>query len=691
MAVFKQIVQVNNGNTGWTRGDVITALEQVFANLGWHGGSAKTGVVQSVIPPYYSGTTPGWYNQIPAVTSPAVNNKAWTVTVSGSAYSFTQTAGTGGINGNNANIVCNQGDTISFNITATGSPFYIVWDNTGGYSASKVLNGDYSSAPTYSVTTSDKLTLGSTLIKNLPSAQGVENGTVTWDTTNVLNGTYYYVCGTNSAMTGTITVNPRPAGSSGVELADALGARDNGWFGAYNHNCFYDYTVPASGGKSAATFRVYRNSNGRISGINIIKAQETYGWNGNESFTIPGDQIGGSTPTHDVVFGVLSSTNPSIRVTDLGAGTSFYQKNTSEGWAVLRAVNNSNKRFGTTYYTFSITPNVFDRLAINSGPNWLFANTKRPYSYNDTYGPGSNSSQAFDTPGCFEGVAGVEFSEGYRNINISGPYNYSKYSWNNYCRSSSPTSYPLAIRVYRAQSPQDGNFAIIQFTQTVNTIVETYATFFLHYGPNYGAGIWDLDHVYQGGWTYVASESNEVVSLRTTGQHGGFSSYYTVDTESQASTYRRSRESLYGYQRDISVYDGNEAALISKYQNNIYNDSSEPSSMGVIYYRSSSVDSKAISARPGEYNFSSSSNYYKAIKGLPLCISMIPQPYYLPDDFTMIQFLTTPGQAQFRTGDTITISPSESYEIVMSSYRNDQTDPFGASCAKGIAFCCRVV
>ena len=34
MAILKSVVDVNNGNTGWDKSDVLDALETVFANLG---------------------------------------------------------------------------------------------------------------------------------------------------------------------------------------------------------------------------------------------------------------------------------------------------------------------------------------------------------------------------------------------------------------------------------------------------------------------------------------------------------------------------------------------------------------------------------------------------------------------------------------------------------------------------------
>jgi hypothetical protein len=51
---------------------------------------------------------------------------------------------------------------------------------------------------------------------------------------------------------------------------------------------------------------------------------------------------------------------------------------------------------------------------------------------------------------------------------------------------------------------------------------------------------------------------------------------------------------------------------------------------------------------------------------------MVPCPYYLPDDFVMLQVSTTPGLTQFRTGDTVTVGGTETYEIIRGSYQTQQ-------------------
>ena len=74
MAILKSVVDVNNGNTGWTKSDVLDALETVFANLGWNNGTAASGVPCVIKAPGWSGgnssqdlnkysnTASQWYN-----------------------------------------------------------------------------------------------------------------------------------------------------------------------------------------------------------------------------------------------------------------------------------------------------------------------------------------------------------------------------------------------------------------------------------------------------------------------------------------------------------------------------------------------------------------------------------------------------------------------------------------------------
>ena len=75
-------------------------------------------------------------------------------------------------------------------------------------------------------------------------------------------------------------------------------------------------------------------------------------------------------------------------------------------------------------------------------------------------------------------------------------------------------------------------------------------------------------------------------------------------------------------------------------------------------------------------------NHNAVIKGIPISSQIVPCPYYLPDDFVLIQFdHASPGQ-NIQQYDTITISGSEVYSVIDGAY--NQTNR-----TRGILFCAR--
>ena len=75
----------------------------------------------------------------------------------------------------------NAGDTLVFNVNASGHPFYVKTSPTTG--------------------TGNQVTTGTI------DGNGASIGTVTWDTTGVTPGTYYYICQFHSGMVGQIIVS----------------------------------------------------------------------------------------------------------------------------------------------------------------------------------------------------------------------------------------------------------------------------------------------------------------------------------------------------------------------------------------------------------------------------------------------------------------------------------------------------
>ena len=115
----------------------------------------------------------------------AADDYEWNVVDNGAntAYSFTRVSATGTASGNNISITNERNDVLTFNVNASGHPFWIV---------SQLTNGAYDSQ--YIVT--------SNITNN-----GTDNGTIVWNTKDVPPGTYYYICSSHATMQGTITVS----------------------------------------------------------------------------------------------------------------------------------------------------------------------------------------------------------------------------------------------------------------------------------------------------------------------------------------------------------------------------------------------------------------------------------------------------------------------------------------------------
>lgn len=763
MAILKNVVQVNNGNTGWTKTNVLNALEQTFTNLGFHGGSQVNGVVCCTLPPgssspHYAGgnINSAWRFCGGGTTAGAASyfeprNYRYFTTTSGSSYVFQQIMLSVNVNYNNADafalseyVGVNTGDAVVFDCASTinisgggtlvnGTTYYVIVINNTAFKLATTYENAIAGTAIDITTSSPNIsqvtfTVGSPLVnpnftikqsdtikfslntpghplflqdtagaynsarllnstnfstslgyRDMPVNLGSSSGEISWDTKGWQQGNYYYVCQHHSTMTGTITVLP----NTYTQMDQGL----NG-FNLFPH---WDYTVPASGLRSSLQLRVFRfprnyTHDKAISGVEVLSVN-TSGWSNEESFTIPGDQIGSTTPAGDLTFGVNNATTPSIAVTNLGAGVNFYQKFTNQSKAILKVINDPSKTYGTTYYGFSFNPNNSYELMLSSGSSWEHFN----------YNPNSSTDSA---NGRFGGLYGLDIS---LNNNGVFSYNTSVGREHSFASSSTPTAYPLKIITYRAQAPQDTNFAIIQFVQTINASDVPYFTFFLHKGSNYGAGIWDLNHVWQGGYNqiYPSSGAGEGITLVV---HAP-SRYNSREDPNNLSSVKR--ECLYGYFRDATDTDQSRAMMTIK--NNLFTDntlidnyySNETPANILPYYRNSQYDKGTYtnsSSNPANYNdfvssssVSSNVNFYKPLKGIPLNSMFAPCPYYLPDDFVTIPFVVSPGATLVRVGDTVTVSSSEVYEVVTASYTTNQTtyDGISQNTSKGIAFCAR--
>ena len=114
----------------------------------------------------------------PAPSAPS-QSYAFTVTAVGiSHYDVTGSDKNGSVSGNDPTITVNTGDTLTFNVSVSGHPFWVKTVPTTGTN-----NG----------------VAGVT-------GNGNSTGTITWDTTGETAGTYYYICQYHSGMLGSIVL-----------------------------------------------------------------------------------------------------------------------------------------------------------------------------------------------------------------------------------------------------------------------------------------------------------------------------------------------------------------------------------------------------------------------------------------------------------------------------------------------------
>ena len=104
---------------------------------------------------------------------PAIaESKSYKINVSAEDYRIYILNGTdrnGSVSGNDPTVTVNKGDTIIFDVDASRHPFYIKTEFSRG-SGNQVITGKLSGTP------------------------GTQSGKLSWNTTGVSAGKYYYVC-----------------------------------------------------------------------------------------------------------------------------------------------------------------------------------------------------------------------------------------------------------------------------------------------------------------------------------------------------------------------------------------------------------------------------------------------------------------------------------------------------------------
>ena len=562
----------------------------------------------------------------------------------------------------NATINLKLGDTINFDSSAaTGSGTFNLVKNSESYDASKLLTSEisYQNSPTGQGTTSTEWnTRGYYQTESealYPDPSYAEGAGTSLDDYGIVK--YKYADSGDVNRKGEIVLEPFLSSNFASYVA-----------------AYWKYTVPGDGstiggggaGKDLK-LRIYRGTTVAINNTSICAItihSATDGWSDNAQFTIPGDQIGGVAGVNDLTFGTNSDETgsnadgrPSIKVTNLGSGANFYQKSNHGSFAVAKVEHDSTKNFGTTYYGFGLAPNDGNGLpvaemVVTSGSGWRYINQDGIHS--------TSTSENTTDFGRYVGKLGLDYQLAYQNLSRQTGST-SNYTVLQYGNSNTPHLYPLKIIIYRDNA--DTDFAVIQFVQVQSEEQVPYATFSISRGTQHGSGVYDLDYVYQD--TLLEFRNNVARTITFSYCNTTYTSRLRGVIE-PASDRSVARAASYGYMRQA---EGNTQYRISTdYTNNIGTFNTYPNlSQVVTYYRNSDYDQYS------NVGISTHANYYKPMKGIPVANTIMPVPYYLPDDFVLLQVSTTPTVVEFKPGDTVTISGSEIYEVILSSVETGQT------------------
>ena len=442
---------------------------------------------------------------------------------------------------------------------------------------------------------------------------------------------------------------------------------------------YYDVRQESSTGiGTGASFCIDRASDGTIPGYVLVN-RPGVGYTAGEVLTIPASEIGGSANgASNMTITVGIATDGSGDAVGFGSTGAFFKKDISDSatypWAVARIGIDTSKEYGVTYRGFQM---ISDTNMIYKVGSSFYPNDANSYTTTKDrmggYGNRFAGNQYLDLG--HEPVVQAQYYDGatqgqnddYYNCDYGG------------LAVASSNSYQLDLNIFR--SAIDTNFAVMAYRhpdKSANYITDKqYHTYILHHFTN---NIWDLDYVYLGGRTdiLVGATTEPELTFRTYGTGDVYSSQY----------YQNRRVAEYGYYPT----DSNNRGL--SYKDSVYkavsaDEYGDASEIG-IYYRNNSTASNLMNRGRGGATINSeladkvddNANYGAVIKGIPLNTKLVPCPYYIPDDFALVQFDYASPDALIQMWDTVTVSGSEVYTVITASY--NQTNR-----TRGVAFCAR--
>lgn len=385
------------------------------------------------------------------------------------------------------------------------------------------------------------------------------------------------------------------------------------------------------------------------------------------------------------------SGDPGDRTTvGYGTDTAFWDKELTgtNPWAVQKHQIAQNKLYGNTYRSFRYNGTSGSyRIVTHSGYSHYEGNEYYPNTNNgETDGRHQHGGTGYRSR--IAGAANLDYASEQIGANISAILSHDAgtnsvvYNWLLDISHGSNFGFDLDLNLFR--SGIDPRFVVFSYRNptlsSTHLTSNTFDTFFFH---NFDCSFWDYDHVYLAGVTKIIPTTGN-----TTLPDLRFRTHITPNYSNSSGGVKRAAEYPWFPHRGYTSNDEN-------YVDTLYDSRSYPQDMSELaarlYYRSEDQPMTFAGGYPhnvedatSDSRISPEANFNAVIKGLPINVNLLPCPYYIPDDFGLIEFYYNAANANIQQGDTFTISPSEVWTVITASY--NQT-----TVTRGIAFCARTV
>ncbi len=453
---------------------------------------------------------------------------------------------------------------------------------------------------------------------------------------------------------------------------------------------YYDVPVATTSGiGTGATFNVERTSGGLIEQVHPNRPG--YGYTDGEYVTLSSEDIGG-TANGAVAIGITVAVDGGATPVGYGSTNQFFDKNFSPSsdsdrpWGVLKQDFDTTKRFGVTYRGFKTYSDY--QMSLFAGSSFFpfdvtntsdrggeYRDSFRGTRYLDTSRDINSSSSSLDFDSDMYAQVGALYDDLFR-----------------YASSNLPKTHDLKLNIYR--SSIDTNFAVFSYNQpsisgTLNE--STFSTFIIH---NFDSTFYNYDEVFSAGITFLVPSDSLNTNNGDTATLGFrtllVGNNYTpgdddISTRTAEAGWSQIRsDDHYGLKAQNYTIASSQTSYTNSTGSGGGDFNSPTSNEATIFSRNGGVKNNGVLTTSGTTygNRYPITVYTSVIKGIPINGNLIPCPYYMPDDFVVIDFKLTASGQDIKQGDTITITGSEIYTVITGSYNKYNE-------TAGILFCAR--